>query len=111
MLTFGPVSSRRLGKSLGINNISHPKVCSYNCIYCQVGKTIRLTATPETFFEPEIIFNEVKNHLTHLKPENFSDSYSCHDLIPAGAFTDAFHHFAELIVLEEVESVLSVALA
>jgi len=73
MLTFGPVSSRRLGKSLGINNISHPKVCSYNCIYCQVGKTIRLTARPETFFEPEIIFNEVKNHLTHLGPENFPD--------------------------------------
>jgi len=73
MITFGSVSSRRLGKSLGIYNISHPKACLYNCIYCQVGKTIRHLATPETFFEPKIIFNEVKSHLNHLGPENFPD--------------------------------------
>lgn len=32
-VTFGPVPSRRLGHSLGINNIP-PKHCSYSCIYC-----------------------------------------------------------------------------
>jgi wyosine [tRNA(Phe)-imidazoG37] synthetase (radical SAM superfamily) len=37
-LAFGPVPSRRLGHSLGINNIP-PKVCSYSCVYCQVGST------------------------------------------------------------------------
>src|SRR4030042_1780115 len=42
MISFGPVPSRRLGKSLGINNIISPKTCSYSCIYCQVGKTIKL---------------------------------------------------------------------
>src|SRR4030042_1781138 len=38
MMSFGPVPSRRLGKSLGVNNIISPKTCSYGCIYCQVGK-------------------------------------------------------------------------
>jgi len=37
---FGPVPSRRLGKSLGVNNIP-PKICSYSCVYCQLGRTIR----------------------------------------------------------------------
>jgi wyosine [tRNA(Phe)-imidazoG37] synthetase (radical SAM superfamily) len=38
LLAFGPVPSRRLGRSLGINNIP-PKACSYSCVYCQVGRT------------------------------------------------------------------------
>ena len=38
MLTFGPVPSRHLGRSLGINNIP-PKACTYSCVYCQVGST------------------------------------------------------------------------
>lgn len=41
MIAFGPVPSRRLGRSLGINHIP-PKSCSYSCIYCQVGRTTRL---------------------------------------------------------------------
>lgn len=36
MIAFGPVPSRRLGRSLGINNIP-PKVCSYACVYCQLN--------------------------------------------------------------------------
>jgi wyosine [tRNA(Phe)-imidazoG37] synthetase (radical SAM superfamily) len=38
VLVFGPVPSRRLGQSLGINHIP-PKNCSYSCVYCQVGRT------------------------------------------------------------------------
>jgi wyosine [tRNA(Phe)-imidazoG37] synthetase (radical SAM superfamily) len=41
-----PVPSRRLGRSLGINNIS-PKSCSYSCLYCQVGTTLRKTVVPD----------------------------------------------------------------
>lgn len=37
-ILFGPVPSRRLGRSLGINNIP-AKHCSYSCVYCQVGRT------------------------------------------------------------------------
>ncbi len=39
-LIFGPVRSRRLGVSLGINLLpTHKKICSFNCIYCECGWT------------------------------------------------------------------------
>ena len=41
-LAFGPVPSKRLGRSLGVDNIP-AKTCSYSCVYCQVGKTINMT--------------------------------------------------------------------
>jgi wyosine [tRNA(Phe)-imidazoG37] synthetase (radical SAM superfamily) len=56
---FGPVPSRRLGKSLGINNIP-AKTCSYSCVYCQLGKTIKMTADRQAFYEPEDISKEVR---------------------------------------------------
>jgi len=67
MISFGPVPSRRLGKSLGINNIPSKKGCSYSCIYCQVGVTKEFSITREHFYEPEIIFKEVQKHLKKLK--------------------------------------------
>jgi len=39
---FGPVPSRRLGLSLGVDLVSF-KTCSYDCIYCQLGRTTRPT--------------------------------------------------------------------
>jgi wyosine [tRNA(Phe)-imidazoG37] synthetase (radical SAM superfamily) len=50
-ITFGPVPSRRLGRSLGINNIP-PKSCSYSCLYCQVGATQGKTVIPQVFYQP-----------------------------------------------------------
>nr|WP_305907656.1 hypothetical protein [Methylomarinum sp. Ch1-1]MDP4520424.1 hypothetical protein [Methylomarinum sp. Ch1-1] len=47
-IVFGPVPSRRLGRSLGINNIP-PKHCSYSCLYCQVGKTSQTEIAPRVF--------------------------------------------------------------
>lgn len=73
MISFGPVPSRRLGKSLGVNNIISPKVCSYCCIYCQVGKTTRKSIKRETFFEPENIYNNVLQHIKKLTPDNYPD--------------------------------------
>lgn len=73
MISFGPVPSRRLGKSLGINNIVRPKVCSYSCIYCQVGKTSRLTTDRQSFFDPELVHYEVSRHLEKLSPEAMPD--------------------------------------
>ncbi len=73
MITFGPVPSRRLGKSLGINNIMSPKTCSYNCIYCQVGKTLRKSAKRKTFYEPETIYEEVVRHIEKLDSGNHPD--------------------------------------
>jgi wyosine [tRNA(Phe)-imidazoG37] synthetase (radical SAM superfamily) len=58
-IAFGPVPSRRLGRSLGINNIP-PKFCSYSCVYCQVGKTINMTRARRSFYKTEDIFEQVK---------------------------------------------------
>lgn len=50
-LVFGPVPSRRLGRSLGINNIP-PKVCTYSCVYCQLGRTDRMSDLRRPFYDP-----------------------------------------------------------
>lgn len=62
MIAFGPVPSRRLGRSLGINNIP-PKICTYSCVYCQVGKTRRMQVERGLFYEPGEIFKSVKNQV------------------------------------------------
>lgn len=56
---FGPVPSRRLGHSLGINIVPH-KVCSFDCIYCEVGKTTELTLERQSFFDVDTFIKEVK---------------------------------------------------
>lgn len=58
MITFGPVPSRRLGRSLGINTIP-AKVCSYDCIYCQLGRTGEQTIERRTFYPPQEVAQEV----------------------------------------------------
>lgn len=73
MITFGPVPSRRLGKSLGINNIIPPKTCSYNCIYCQVGQTVKKSCERENFYEPKLIYENVTRHLEKTGKINFPD--------------------------------------
>jgi wyosine [tRNA(Phe)-imidazoG37] synthetase (radical SAM superfamily) len=59
---FGPVPSRRLGRSLGIDPIPL-KTCNWNCVYCQLGRTIPLKNVRCEFFPPEEIFAEVKQAL------------------------------------------------
>jgi len=73
MITFGPVPSRRLGKSLGINNITPPKTCSYSCTYCQVGKTIIKSCERQNFYEPQFIYGNVTRHLETIGNNNFPD--------------------------------------
>ena len=58
MIVFGPVPSRRLGRSLGINNIP-PKICTYSCVYCQLGRTIKMEDEPRNFYSPEKIRQDV----------------------------------------------------
>lgn len=65
-IAFGPVPSRRLGRSLGINNIP-PKICSYSCAYCQIGRTYNKVIERQDMYEPERIFSEVKDKLERLK--------------------------------------------
>lgn len=62
MIAFGPVPSRRLGRSLGINNIP-PKVCTYSCVYCQLGRTARMRVERECLYKPDKIFREVREQV------------------------------------------------
>ncbi|MCG6969066.1 MAG: radical SAM protein [Gammaproteobacteria bacterium] len=65
-LAFGPVPSRRLGRSLGINNIP-PKSCTYSCVYCQVGRTEHKEVQPREFFAPEVVLHTVQMHVNMLQ--------------------------------------------
>ena len=56
---YGPVPSRRLGKSLGIDPIPS-KTCNYQCIYCQLGKTTNFTTIRQNYYPKKDIINEMK---------------------------------------------------
>ena len=60
MIAFGPVPSRRLGRSLGINNIP-PKICTFACVYCQLGRTLKMQVERCAFYRPEDIVGAVRD--------------------------------------------------
>ncbi len=64
-VVFGPVHSRRLGISLGINNLLG-KECTYSCVYCQAGRTVRPSLTRRTFRSPAYVVNEAVRALHNL---------------------------------------------
>ncbi|AZO95398.1 radical SAM protein [Halocella sp. SP3-1] len=64
---FGPVLSRRLGNSLGIDLVPY-KTCSLDCIYCECGKTNNLTARREEYVPTKDVINELDRYLIN-KPE------------------------------------------
>jgi wyosine [tRNA(Phe)-imidazoG37] synthetase (radical SAM superfamily) len=74
MRAFGPVPSRRLGQSLGINNIP-PKVCTYSCVYCQIGKTEHLNLERQAFYDPDELAREVSDKVTELRKRNTRIDY------------------------------------
>jgi wyosine [tRNA(Phe)-imidazoG37] synthetase (radical SAM superfamily) len=55
---FGPVPSRRLGRSLGIDVIP-PKTCSYDCVYCESGPTTHLTVKRQAFVDPAQVIRDL----------------------------------------------------
>jgi len=65
-LAFGPVPSRRLGHSLGINNVP-PKACSYSCVYCQVGRTGIEEIAPREFRPPGEVISAVMARVQALR--------------------------------------------
>jgi len=69
MIIFGPVPSRRLGQSVGINNIP-PKVCTYSCVYCQIGRTNRMQIRRSEFYKPKEIIQQTKEKMTELNKKN-----------------------------------------
>lgn len=62
MIAFGPVPSRRLGRSMGINTIP-PKACTYSCVYCQLGRTVKVEVERRAFYDPEAILGAVEDKI------------------------------------------------
>lgn len=65
---FGPVPSRRLGLSLGIDLIP-AKTCTYDCLYCQVGRTTQKTVQTNAFVSNHKVLDELKKRLEILTPD------------------------------------------
>jgi wyosine [tRNA(Phe)-imidazoG37] synthetase (radical SAM superfamily) len=62
---FGPVASRRLGRSLGVDLVPY-KTCSFDCLYCELGTTTHLTLDRKTHSAPQEIIDELKGYLKKL---------------------------------------------
>jgi len=68
-LIYGPVPSRRLGFSLGVDLVPY-KVCSYNCIYCQIGPTPETTIERKPYISSEQILSQLFDRLKEgIKPD------------------------------------------
>ncbi len=75
--TYGPFQSRRLGLSLGISILSNYKICTYDCVYCEIGKTdklvspeFRIRLPPSPSFRKEL--KDILKYVPHLKSISFT---------------------------------------
>ena len=61
-IIYGPVASWRLGRSLGIDLLNtRRKVCSFSCVYCQLGDTRRFATEPQEFVSLEQLHSEMQS--------------------------------------------------
>lgn len=76
--TYGPFQSRRLGLSLGVNVLADYKLCSYNCVYCEIGLTLkdnlvspsyRINLPPSPNFRKELF--SILKYVPHLNSITF----------------------------------------
>ncbi len=65
---YGPVPSRRLGRSLGVDLVPF-KTCPYNCVYCQLGPTTRHTAERAAFFPAQAVAADVLDKVQTSRPD------------------------------------------
>jgi wyosine [tRNA(Phe)-imidazoG37] synthetase (radical SAM superfamily) len=99
MIAFGPVPSRRLGRSLGINNIP-PKICTYACVYCQLGRTIKMQNKRQAFYDPEEILGVVRDKVTNTLDQDEAIDYLT--FVPDGEPTLDVNLGVEILALREL---------
>jgi len=104
-LAFGPVPSRRLGKSLGINNIP-AKTCSYSCVYCQLGRTTNMTTKRQAFYKPEDMFKQVKRKVDDAVSRNERIDYLT--FVPGGEPTLDINFGKIISILRQIEIPIAV---
>lgn len=99
---YGPVPSRRLGRSLGIDLVPH-KICTYDCIYCQIGKTTQKTLVRQEYVPVIEIIEEVARFL---KEETSSIDY----LSPSGSGEPTLHSKIRSVI-EGIKEITSIPIA
>ena len=67
---FGPVPSRRLSRSLGIDPVPF-KTCTFDCIYCQLGRTTQKTVERKEYVPYEVVVKELRDYLSNAPPFDF----------------------------------------
>lgn len=105
MIAYGPVPSRRLGQSIGINNIP-PKICTYSCIYCQLGRTLNMQIKRQTFYKPEKVVEAVKRKIQRAKENQESIDYLT--FVPDGEPTLDENLWKEIELLKEINIKIAV---
>jgi wyosine [tRNA(Phe)-imidazoG37] synthetase (radical SAM superfamily) len=98
-IVFGPVPSRRLGQSLGINNIP-PKNCSYSCVYCQVGRTVGYSIELQEFYRSEDVVSEVAGRVQEIRDRGESVDFLT--FVPDGEPTLDVHLGVEIQRLRDL---------
>jgi len=71
---YGPVKSRRLGLSLGVS-LTPYKICNFDCVYCQLGKTKQKSCERREYVSPEEIISELRAWMTNNPAEAATLSY------------------------------------
>jgi wyosine [tRNA(Phe)-imidazoG37] synthetase (radical SAM superfamily) len=99
---YGPVPSRRLGRSLGIDLVPH-KICTYDCIYCQIGKTTEKNLARKEYVPVKEVLEEVKSFL---KREASSIDY----LSLTGSGEPTLHSQIRSVI-EEIKAITSIPVA
>jgi wyosine [tRNA(Phe)-imidazoG37] synthetase (radical SAM superfamily) len=84
LIAFGPVPSRRLGRSLGVNNIP-PKICTDSCIYCQIGRTLNYSHKKMGYYSQDCIFEDVRKKI--MKAEVQGEKIDYITFVPDGEQT------------------------
>jgi wyosine [tRNA(Phe)-imidazoG37] synthetase (radical SAM superfamily) len=99
---YGPVPSRRLGRSLGIDLVPH-KICTYDCIYCQIGKTTDKTLVRKEYVPVKEILEEVKRFLKE-------ETSSIDHLSLSGSGEPTLHSQIRLVI-EGIKIITSIPIA
>jgi wyosine [tRNA(Phe)-imidazoG37] synthetase (radical SAM superfamily) len=102
---YGPVQSRRLGLSLGLSPIPY-KTCSFDCVYCQLGKTKYFTIQPQEYLPIKDILDELKTWLQN----NSQEAQKLNYITFSGAGEPTLNiKFQELV--SEIKKIISVPIA
>jgi len=102
-IVFGPVPSRRLG--LGINNIP-PKICTYACVYCQLGRTLTMRVDRQAFYDQDEVIRAVREKVAEARAHGELIDYLT--FVPDGEPTLDLNLAAEISALRELQIPIAV---